>query len=93
MAVGGISRMKTKRWQPVYAALLKKGVITTEEIRQIAGVSYNEVWQIIMDLTYQCPLYRVSTGVYKLLTESDMEQFARQELARRRNNKRRARHG
>ena len=85
--------MKTKRWQPVYAALLKKGVITTEEIRQIAGVSYNEVWQIIMDLTYQCPLYRVSTGVYKLLTESDMEQFARQELARRRNNKRRARHG
>ena len=46
-----------------------------------------------MDLTYQCPLYRVSPGVYKLLTESDMEQFARQELARRRNSKRRVRHG
>lgn len=84
---------KVKRWQPVYTALLKKGVITTEEIRQIAGIGYNEVWQIIMDLTYQCPLYRVSPGVYKLLTESDMEQFARQELARRRNSKRRVRHG
>ena len=29
---------KVKRWQPVYTALLKKGVITTEEIRQIAGI-------------------------------------------------------
>ena len=74
--------MKAKRWQPVYTALLKKGVITIEEIRQIAGIGYNEVWQIIMDLTYQCPLYRVSPG-----------QFTRQELARRRNSKRRARHG
>ena len=54
--------MKAKRWQPVYTALLKKGVITIEEIRQIAGIGYNEVWQIIMDLTYQCPLYRVSPG-------------------------------
>ena len=85
--------MKIKRWQPVYEALLKKGVITTEEIRQIAGVGYNGVDHILMDLTYQCPLYRVSTGVYKLLTESDMEQFARQELIHRRNSKRRVRHG
>ena len=84
---------KVKRWQPVYAALLKTGVITTEEIMQIAGVGYKEVWQIITDLTYQCPLYRVSAGVYKLLTESDMEQFARQELIHRRNSKRRVRHG
>ena len=34
---------KVKRWQPVYAALLKTGVITTEEIMQIAGVGYNDV--------------------------------------------------
>ena len=84
---------KVKRWQPVYAALLKTGVITTEEIRQIAGVGYNDVEHILMALTYQCPLYEVSAGVYKLLTESDMEQFARQELTRRRNSKRRVRHG
>ena len=62
---------------------------TTEEIRQIAGVGYNDVEHILMALTYQCPLYEVSSGVYKLLTESDMEQFARQELTRRRNSKRR----
>ena len=84
---------KVKRWQPVYAALLKTGVITTEEIRQIAGVGYNDVEHILTALTYQCPLSEVSAGVYKLLTESDMEQFARQELTRRRNSKRRVRHG
>lgn len=85
--------MKLKRWQPVYAVLLKQGVITTQEIKQITGVAYHEVANILMDLTYKCPLYEVRTGVYKLLTESDMEQFARQELARRRSGKRRARHG
>ena len=84
---------KVKRWQPVYAALVKKGVITTEETRQITGVGYNEVEHILMDLTYKCPLYEVRTGVYKLLTDSDMEQFARQERARRQSGKRRARHG
>ena len=45
---------KVKRWQPVYAALLKTGVITTEEIRQIAGVGYNDVEHILMALTYVC---------------------------------------
>ena len=60
---------KVKRWQPVYAALLKTGVITTEEIMQIAGVGYNDVEHILMALTYQCPLYEVSAGVYKLLTD------------------------
>ena len=68
-------RMKIKRWRRVYDVLLKTGVITTEEIMQIAGVSYKEVWQIIMDLTYQCPLYRVSAGVYKLLTDKDMQEY------------------
>ena len=82
-------RMKIKRWRRVYDVLLKTGVITTEEIMQIAGVSYKEVWQIIMDLTimdltYQCPLYRVSAGVYKLLTDKDMQEYENLQLSKRR---------
>ena len=75
---------KVKRWQPVYAALLKTGVITTEEIMQIAGVGYKEVWQIITDLTYQCLLYRVSAGVYKLLTDKDMQEYENLQMSKRR---------
>ena len=37
-----------------------------------------------MALTYQCPLYEVSAGVYKLLTDKDMQEYENLQLSKRR---------
>lgn len=51
---------------------LQWGPLTFTQIKEIAGVSHNGVFQVITTLSMNYPLWSPKPGVYKLLDELDL---------------------
>lgn len=51
---------------------LQWGPLTFTQIKELAGVPHNSVWQVITTLSMNYPIWSPKPGLYKLLDEYDL---------------------
>lgn len=71
-------KKKAERVYVDYEALyerLKQGPMSFTDIQEFTGVSRNTVAQVITTLSYNYPVWSPKRGVYKVLEESDYDNY------------------
>lgn len=73
-----------KMYNDVYE-LLKKGPVSTAQIKKITHKSVNATQQFIVELSFVYPIFSPRNGIYMLLTKELMDEYQKEEREIRNN--------